>query len=215
MIHAVTSVNAHRYGRALEQMFRLRHRVFVERLHWAVQSREGLEYDCFDDLDPIYLLHIGTDGRVNGCARLLPTTGPYMLRDVFSELLAGGSAPCDEGILESSRFAIDMERTDGEGIASLSQITGMLLYGEFELAYRHGYRSIVSVYDIRMERILRRAGLYENGHRLGEPTEIGGTRTVAGLFDTSERMLSTLGAVLGFSTSVFAEAPNLITKRAA
>lgn len=215
MIHAVTSANAVHYRRELIEMFRLRHRAFRERLDWEVESKDGIERDRFDDLDPIYLLYINEAGHVQGSARLLSTTGPYMLRDVFAQVLGGEEAPCDPGVWESSRFAAEVQHADGQGIAALSRITSMLLCGEFELAFVNGFHGIVSVYDVRMERVLQRAKLYEHGHRIGREVRIGKTRTLAGYFDVSERMVTTLRSVFGVTDSVFARRPNFQTKQAA
>src|SRR5690348_10357820 len=89
----------------LEGMFRLRHEVFKERLDWEVGSRAGKERDVFDDLDPVYIV-CEKDGDVLGSWRLLPTTGPYMLQDVFPELLHGQPAPNAPHVWEISRFAV-------------------------------------------------------------------------------------------------------------
>ncbi len=88
------------------EMHRLRYRVFKERLGWGVNVVDGAEADDFDSASPSYLLQRDRDGGVQGCVRLLPTTGPTMLRDVFSELLAGRAAPASREIWESSRFAL-------------------------------------------------------------------------------------------------------------
>ena len=87
-------------------MYCLRHRVFKERLGWSVTSIEGREHDKYDDLRPVYLLCRNEHDEVEGCWRLLPTTGPYLLKDVFGELLHGHPAPQDTRIWEISRFAI-------------------------------------------------------------------------------------------------------------
>src|ERR1700716_3981750 len=91
-------------NRRLEGMFRLRHEVFKERLAWEVGSQNGRERDMFDDLDPVYIVcEEGND--VLGSWRLLPTTKPYMLKDVFPELLYGMPAPEAPDVWEISRFA--------------------------------------------------------------------------------------------------------------
>ncbi|HYH99608.1 acyl-homoserine-lactone synthase [Hyalangium sp.] len=90
----------------LEGMFRLRHKVFHELLGWEVEVREGQERDRFDALETHYIiLHAPRQPMALGCWRLLPTTGPYMLRDVFPQLLHGEAAPCSPQIWEISRFA--------------------------------------------------------------------------------------------------------------
>ena len=92
----------------LDSMFRLRSAAFSDRLGWDVSSLRGREIDRFDDLDPTYM--IARDRirpqRALGCWRLLPTTGSYMLRDVFPELLDGNPVPRDPRVWEISRYAV-------------------------------------------------------------------------------------------------------------
>ena len=72
----------------LTEMHRLSYRIFKERLGWDVQVSGEMEIDEFDACRPAYLLQRDDDGRIQGCTRLLPTTGPTMLRDTFPVLLA-------------------------------------------------------------------------------------------------------------------------------
>src|SRR5262249_52799043 len=76
----------------LVEMHRLRYRVFKKRLGWDVQVSGDTEIDEFDALHPAYLLQRGSDDHLQGCVRLLPSTGPNMLRDAFPALLHGRSA---------------------------------------------------------------------------------------------------------------------------
>jgi acyl homoserine lactone synthase len=92
----------------LAEMHRLRYRVFKERLDWDVQFSGDMEIDEFDALRPAYLIQRASDNRVQGCVRLLPSTGPTMLRDTFPVLLDGAPAPTNTVIWESSRFALDL-----------------------------------------------------------------------------------------------------------
>jgi len=48
--------------------------------------------------------HRDAEGRVDACTRLLPTTGPYLLCDVFANLI-DGEPPRDAPIWESTRRA--------------------------------------------------------------------------------------------------------------
>ena len=91
----------------LEAMFRLRYEVFHEKLGWEVQVTNGMERDHFDDLpDVTYIMGKGEGGTVDACWRLLPSTGPYMLKDTFPELLHGQPAPQAADVWELSRFAV-------------------------------------------------------------------------------------------------------------
>lgn len=213
MLHAVTSTNAALYRQELEDMFRLRHRVFAERMGWEVHATEGLERDRFDELDPVYLIYLGDDGHVEGSLRLLPTTGPYMLSDVFPQLLEGMEVPRSPDIWESSRFSVDTRRTDGQGLHALNHITSSLLCGITEFGLANGITELISVYDVRIERILKRANVWHMGHRFGPPSRIGDTKAIAGIFEVSPRTLTALRDVFNFPGSVFAHDPALLTNR--
>lgn len=173
----------------LKQMHRLRHRVFRDRLDWDVSVSGGYEVDPFDALEPHYLLLGAPTGRVDGCVRLLPTTGPTMLRDSFPILLGGRPAPEDSRIWESSRFALDLPPSAPKE-AGIALGTYELFAGMIEFGLSRDLRSIVTVTDLRIERILRRAGWPLE--RLSDPHTIGNTRAVAGYLDVSADSLAAI-----------------------
>ncbi|MER9362707.1 acyl-homoserine-lactone synthase [Mesorhizobium sp. M0500] len=173
----------------LEQMHRLRYRVFRDRLDWDVSFSGGYEVDPFDALRPHYLLLRAPTGCIDGCVRLLPTTGPTMLRDSFCALLADRSAPEDPRVWESSRFALDLPPSAPKQ-AGIAIGTYELFAGMVEFGLSRGLRSIVTVTDLRIERILRRAGWPLE--RLSDPQTIGNTRAVAGYLDVSTESLEAL-----------------------
>ena len=97
-----------------------RHKVFVERLGWQLQTRDGGELDQFDRPDNVYVIAQDDDRQVIGCARLLPTMRPYLLADVFPQLLNGMEPPRSADVREPRRFsAADL---DGP-LAALSLIS--------------------------------------------------------------------------------------------
>jgi acyl homoserine lactone synthase len=100
----------------LGEMFRLRARVFSGRLGWDVSVVDGIERDQYDDLEPVYILQRDRDERVCGCVRLLPTTGPTMLRDMFPQLLRDAPMPWGPRVWETSRFAIDAPALSAIGV---------------------------------------------------------------------------------------------------
>ncbi len=93
MIQLITPGYHGEFVNDLAEMHRLRHRVFKQRLEWDVQIAGDMEVDEFDVLRPEHLLHRSPDGRIQGCVRLLPSTGPTMIRDIFPILLDGQPAP--------------------------------------------------------------------------------------------------------------------------
>lgn len=166
-------------GRLVEDMHRLRARIFADRLRWNVSCPAGLERDEFDDLDPTYILALSGRRQVIGCARLLPATGTTMLQQVFPQLLADWRLEAHEAMIESSRFCVDTSSTEGRGADFLHRATVTLFSGIIEWGMAHGYRELVTATDLRFERILKRAGWPMR--RLGVPQTINETQSVAGL----------------------------------
>jgi acyl homoserine lactone synthase len=193
MIRIVTKDNAERHVSNLYQMHRLRKEVFKDRLGWDVSVSGELEFDEFDALGPSYLLSMDRFGTLNGCVRLLPTTGPNMLRDIFPSFVTKGAVPRGERVWEASRFAVDRNATTAE--AGLSQTTYDLLIGVLKFGLSNGISTIACVVDVRMERILRRSGWQLE--RLGLAHRIGNTVAMAGQLDVSAQILRSLEARAG------------------
>jgi acyl homoserine lactone synthase len=181
--------NGNDASRRLEGMFKLRHEVFKERLDWEVGSQNGRERDMFDDLDPVYIV-CEDEGDVLGTWRLLPTTKPYMLKDVFPELLYGMPAPEAPDVWEISRFAVSKRVVGNDSLGTIKKVTNLLLEQLFTFAARRDIRQIVAVADVRFERILKRSGLLT--HRYGPPLQIGVTKAISGYADVSDLNLRRL-----------------------
>lgn len=173
--------------RLLERMHELRARVFKNRLDWDVHVEHNQEKDEYDRLDPTYLVLVGNDGQVIGCARLLPSTGPTMLGQTFPFLADASCVPKSGRVVESSRFCIDTERSDIVSASGLRDATHTLFAGIIEWSMAYGFDRIVTVTDVRFERILNRAKWPLE--RLGAPHPVGNTIAVAGLLPADESSL--------------------------
>jgi len=166
-------------SRDLWEMHTLRAKVFKDRLGWEVPIMSGMEIDGYDALEPLYMLirdwalEAG-GGTLRGCWRLLPTQGPYMLKDSFAQLLHGQQAPEDARIWELSRFAIE---TDGECCFGFSEITIESIAQIIRHGYHSGIDQYVTVTTTAIERLLRRAGVVTR--RFGTPLQIGVEKAVA------------------------------------
>lgn len=207
MIFTIESADQDKYPELFDKMFRMRAEVFSGRLGWDVKVENGREIDRFDAEDPLYLLSLDErSGQLRGAVRLLPTTGPNMLRDVFSVLMPGGTVESPL-IWESSRFAVNPQifeaRDRAEANHLVNRITVELLCGMVEAAQRAGIEHIVSVFDARMARIFRSIDC--RFEQVGTPVRIGKVMTYAGLFDIGADMQSRLGAVGDFRSSVLAD----------
>ncbi|MGB0671208.1 MAG: acyl-homoserine-lactone synthase [Rhodospirillales bacterium] len=212
MIHVVTPAQYGAYGKELDAMFQLRHRVFKERLGWDVKSIRGRERDAYDDLDPVYFLNLDDDGELVASWRLLPTEGPYMLKDIFAELMQGEACPVSPKVWECSRFSVDPGEVKDVN-ATINRFTSELVIGMLEYCMAAGIDDVISVYDIRIARMFPRIGAGPNWQK--KPQRIGKTIAVAGNFPVRPYMVDGVRAASGIRGSVFADAAHLPNPQAA
>ncbi|GAB4392381.1 MAG: acyl-homoserine-lactone synthase [Kiloniellaceae bacterium] len=198
MIDVVTPDLYAAYAEELRAMFQQRYRVFKQRLGWNVAVRDDEERDQFDGCYPIYLLAFDERQCLRGSWRFLPTTGPYMLRDVFPQLLGGARAPYHPLIWEGSRFAV-------EGRGARHRVSSELLCAVTETCIALGIRELITVYDRRMERLLPRLGCPPKWQ--SPAARINGELAFTGRFDMNHATLASLRAVAGIQTSVIRNAP--------
>ncbi len=173
-----------------EQMYRLRAEQFSLRRGWRVNVQGGLEKDRFDDLNPLYICILGHNQNLLASLRLLPTTGPHMLSDIFPEVMGEAGIVRHPLIWESSRFCVDTNAVREFGADGINMITRQVLAGLFQTARDAGIRNVISVYDVFVERILRRAGC--SFDRLGPIVKYDDLKTVGGLFEVSESVIAEL-----------------------
>ena len=203
MLKLIEGSYASFFPKEIDAMFRNRAETFSERLGWEVVVRDGYERDRFDDANPLYLVSVDPDTEEYwGSLRLLPTTGPNMLRDVFPQLLDGSFIE-SATIWESSRICATTSPAQPDRSRSgVNYVLSELILGIGEAAVVAGLTQVVSVFDARIFRVLRAAGC--NPQIIGRPQRIGGVMTYAGLFDTGEGPLKAFRAAAGIETSVLA-----------
>jgi acyl homoserine lactone synthase len=204
-VTVIQLITPERYGAfvyELSEMHRLRYRVFKERLGWDVEVSGDMEVDEFDVCQPVYLLQKDDDGRIQGCVRLLPTTGPTMLNDTFPALLDGQAAPASKTVWESSRFGLDLAVGHSKSAGGIALATYELFAGMIEFSLKRRLSDIVTVTDVRMERILQRTGWPLR--RLGQPRSIGSSIAVAGYLGVSHETLDHLTRAADLSTPIIA-----------
>ena len=153
-----------------EQMGHYRREVFINQLGWSLTTTHGMELDEFDGPEAVYVCSQDEDGNVNGLARLLPTTGPYLMEKVFPQLWAGNELPSDPQIWELSRFA--MMNPVKSAAVSLHQASAIaasgLLRQVIQAAKSNGADLLITVSPVAMERLLHLNGF--DVRRAGVPT---------------------------------------------
>jgi acyl-homoserine lactone synthase len=193
MIEVVTSRNAFLYKDALEEMFHLRHRIFVEKMGWeALRKPDRLEKDQFDNDDAIYLLLTRDDGTVIGSHRLLPTTGPHLFSDVFPQLCAVRGVQRGERILELTRVCVDEERL---GKAAMENARKHLMTGVVEFCQRAGYEKVTVL--VSTEILFRYLLIGLEIKPLGLPVEMDGSKHASAIITTDRQALDNMRAALG------------------
>ncbi|MDF1716443.1 MAG: acyl-homoserine-lactone synthase [Antarcticimicrobium sp.] len=186
MIIVIDALNKHRFQGVLDEMHKLRARVFQGRLGWDVTVRDGREADVFDSLDPAHVVCLDADGDVVGCMRLLQTTGPHMLSDVFNDLLDGEPPLRSSRIWEATRFCVDTAKLGGGKTRnSISYVTSEVMIGAFEYAREAGVLDAVAVIDPVMNRVMIRSANAPCDY-LGSPKPMGKVTAMAALMDCSE-----------------------------
>jgi acyl-homoserine lactone synthase len=181
MLHFVNEGNQALYKKELEDAYKLRHEIFVEEYGWkALRKADKREIDQFDSLETTHVLAIDDSGLV-GYSRLLPTTGPHLLADVYPEL-SKKAIPRGRHIYEWSRWGVKPSRRGGTAIGNVGS---QMLLGICEFAVEQGITDLT----LQSHPVWITRGL-ELGYRvepLGLPIEFDGSPVVAISIGVSER----------------------------
>jgi len=142
MIQLIEAADRPAFESQLAQMYRERKRVFVDRLGWEVPVVAGeFEIDQFDTDRAVYVLALDPGGAQLGSARLLPSTGPTLLSEVFPHLCERG-VPTGDDIWEITRMCT------APGIADAKLVRQKLMVGMVEFALLNGVRRFTLVSHI-------------------------------------------------------------------
>lgn len=156
------TLESHQFGafsHLVEQMYALRHRVFCEQLQW-VDAEGNRERDQYDDYNPVYLLHTDETAEfLYASARLMPTSGPTLLTDVFAQSIPDAGMIQSPFVWEITRLCLDdtLLRQHQPGQRAINVLRMMLLAG-MEFGARNGVETFLSNFDDVRLRIWRRAG---------------------------------------------------------
>ncbi|RJF92106.1 acyl-homoserine-lactone synthase [Noviherbaspirillum saxi] len=181
------------FSPALERaLAEYRHKIFIERLGWPLPVADGVERDQFDNPDTVYVMTREPEGAICGCARLLPTTEPYLLSDVFPHLMGGVPVPHSPDVWELSRFAA--AAIDPDSSFDTAGNTRSLLAAAVKCAAERGAKRLVTVSPLGIERLLHRMGVH--AHRAGPPMLADNKPIFACWIEIDERTLNALGVVV-------------------
>jgi acyl homoserine lactone synthase len=171
-------------------MGRFRYETFVEMLHWHLPDSDEttrLEFDCFDTQSAKYVIGINGEGVIIACARLLPTTRPYLLQCVFPSLVEKDTLPNSDDVWEISRLAVERSQT------AIFQLSQQLFTATILTAAQSGAHSVIGVITVGMERFYRRIGFPLR--RFGTVSCAQGEQITACTIDTSYISIESQGTL--------------------
>jgi acyl-homoserine lactone synthase len=180
-VHVIRRDNKHLYQHILEDYFRLRHQIYVVERKWTVLDRpDKREIDQFDTDEAVYLLGL-EGGSIIAGMRLVPTTGPTLLSELFPKLALDGPIRRPD-VYELSRiFVVKNRRGEHAGPRAEAVIQAA--------AMEYGLSVGLSAFTIVLEswwlpRLLDQGWV---ARPLGLPIDIDAMSTVAVMVDVNER----------------------------
>lgn len=192
MIHIVTAENIGAYQCEMEQVYRLRHNVFVDEMGWEdLRKPDGREIDQFDDGRALHMLYI-EDDRVLGYQRMLPSMRPHLLTEVLPHLCEG-DFPVGPHVWEWTRYCVTREHRDRGRI--LSPAGNLLLSSIVEWGLASGVQKIII--EMNPLWLLRLVQLNFRVIPLGLPQQIGKDSIIAVTAAFDRRTLKKLQEVRG------------------
>lgn len=186
----------------LFDMHRLRKRVFMDELGWPVTATaDGLEIDEFDDENALYLLSINDAKRVVGTWRMHPTSTQTMIQKLWPEFLKTISMELSPKVWEMSRFAASSPTLTGrEAIKESQKAVAEMFSGLTQLCMQSGVRTVFTLYDDRIVRVIRRLGCIPQA--ISEQRLIDGRPCQVASFKTDKAMLSSIRRCTGFNDEI-------------
>lgn len=107
MISCINHKTMHHFGAAYVSQFHLRYKLLVDGQYWNLSRFQGMEYDQYDTPASTYLVWQDDKGNVRGSVRVVPTDRPYMIRDIWPELIENCPLPESLSVWEATRFCVD------------------------------------------------------------------------------------------------------------
>ncbi|MFT8803534.1 MULTISPECIES: acyl-homoserine-lactone synthase [Acetobacteraceae] len=152
MIKVFSYNNRNMHIDSYEKMLRARALVFGERMKWDVQIADGKEEDEYDRKhNPLYFIVERPDGTHATSMRIIPTTGPTMLRDKFHKFFPECPDIYSSTIWESTRYCATL--TAGE-----IHYTAELARNLCQTCLENGITHLTGIFFHPMQRIYERAG---------------------------------------------------------
>jgi acyl-homoserine lactone synthase len=133
MIITLRGSDRREHSHYFNQLFRLRHEIFIKRRGWSLPSVNGHEIDQYDNDDAVYFLEVDEHDLIRGTIRVTPSVKSSLLADYFPHLVETGGPLRSPDIHECTRYiAMSSLKTRHENRAAKSRIIGAMLEWSLE-----------------------------------------------------------------------------------
>jgi acyl-homoserine lactone synthase len=194
-VHVVTCSNRALYADELDSFFRWRHRIYVDERRWREPSPDGRERDQFDTAAATYLLGLD-EGELVAGSRLIPTSRPHLLSEVFPHLCAVRGVLRAPDVAEWTRMFVVPGRRERAG----HEVAGEMCCALMEYALAEGIRQFGGIQETYFLTRWQHYGWHVTP--LGLPEEVDGTWSVAAYFDATEEALEGVRRAIGIHGSL-------------
>lgn len=182
--------------------FKLRKKVFADLLNWDVPVSGDIEKDIYDDADASYLVWISNDHKtLYGMVRLMPTTGPTLLHDVFHDTHSRNPELAQAGVWEGTRMCIDADRIKQDLNMDAGPALSLMFVALCEAALELKLSRLVSNFEACMSRVYRRAGLAYELH--GKADCYGEKPVYCASFEVTPQVLANMRKKTGVDLPLF------------
>lgn len=193
--HVVQQSNRHLYEREFDEFLRRRHDYFVKRKRWMPESPDGREVDQFDTQAATYILGI-EEGRVVTSCRLIPTSEPHLVSEVFPHFCEATGVPRRPDWAEWTRTFVS---TAQQGMGRRGTLT-QLCCAVMEYALEEGLSAVGGIqetYFLSQHRMLN-----WRVRPMGLSREVNGEWYIVAYLDVDEEALASARRVLHIDRSL-------------
>jgi acyl homoserine lactone synthase len=137
-----------------ESILKLRYDVFVTELKWhgGLNIYGNSEMDQYDTFNATYLYSIDENNEVNATCRLIPTTKPYMLNEIYPHSISNIQIPCTDKIWEISRFCASVDLRH----KTKNKITALIVAAIIEFGLKNNIQNYIALATDSILPVIRR-----------------------------------------------------------
>ena len=179
-------IQAGQFGKtkSLIDMHKVRKLIFKDKMQWDVAiSKEGLEIDNYDLPETVYILVRDNKNRVSGVWRMLPSSSPSMIKDIWPEFLENFPMHTGNDVWELSRFGVHTYAdSPKEHVRNVNQITAKLIIALLKICTMTEINNVYTMYNTQIGRAVGKIGFFASETSdalpiMGKPSVVGRIKT--------------------------------------